>query len=54
MCYSNQFTASKSVPTFVQHILAERVREEETVTFEAIYKGNPTPGRNIYRNNNLI
>lgn len=36
--------ATQSVPTFVKEILGERVDEEETVTFEAIYSGNPTPG----------
>lgn len=44
MLYSNYFIASPSVPTFVQHIIGERVQEEETVTFEAVYKGIPAPG----------
>lgn len=27
--------------------MGERVQEEETVTFEAMYSGNPTPGTTI-------
>lgn len=38
------FIATQAVPTFVKEILGERVHEEETVTFEALYSGNPTPG----------
>ena len=40
----NNIIASQSVPTFVQHIIGERIQEEETVTFEATFKGNPAPG----------
>lgn len=32
------------MPTFVKEILGERVHEEEAVTFEAVYSGNPMPG----------
>lgn len=42
------FIATQSVPTFVKEILGERVDEEETVTFEAVYSGNPTPGIYLY------
>ncbi|XP_045510204.1 titin-like [Colias croceus] len=35
--------ATQSVPTFVQNILSERVQEGETVTFDAIFSGNPQP-----------
>lgn len=41
-------TASHSVPTFVKEILGERVHEEETVVFEALYSGNPVPGILFY------
>lgn len=41
-----RITATQSVPTFVQEILGERVHEEETVVFDALYSGNPVPGEN--------
>lgn len=37
--------AAKSPPTFVQEIKDIRTTSEETVTFECIFSGTPTPGK---------
>lgn len=47
MCFL--IAATQAVPTFVQDIQGERVDVEETVTFEALYSGNPTPGMWIFK-----
>ncbi|XP_026742306.1 titin-like isoform X13 [Trichoplusia ni] len=46
--------ATQSVPTFVKDILGERVDEEEAVTFEAVYSGNPTPEIIWYKDDKVI
>lgn len=45
---SYSISATQSVPTFVKDIVGERVHEEETVVFEALYSGNPAPGETYY------
>lgn len=48
--HNNCFTAAQSVPTFVQEIKDVRTTEQETVVFECLFSGTPTPGK--YFNNN--
>lgn len=51
-----RISATQSVPTFVKYILGERVHEEESVMFEALYSGNPVPGEidNDQYTNNVL
>ncbi|GBO99815.1 Titin, partial [Eumeta japonica] len=40
--------STQAIPTFVKEIMGERVHEEETVVFEAIYSGNPVPDKTLH------
>lgn len=44
-------TAAQSAPTFVQEIKDVRTTETETVTFEGLFSGTPTPGTVIFITN---
>ncbi|XP_045531935.1 titin isoform X5 [Pieris brassicae] len=46
--------ATQAVPSFVRNLISERVLEGETVTFEAVYSGNPKPEIIWYKDNKVI